>query len=97
MSDKKLTRIEATREAEEEWRNLNMSVAGGTLLGKAKSWYNGSNIPGKVVEPLNFAGGIPYYQSALQDREDRRYDGFILSTHAAGAINPAGSCEVEFK
>ncbi|KAE9390889.1 FAD dependent oxidoreductase [Gymnopus androsaceus JB14] len=97
MSDKKLTRIEATREAEEEWRNLNMSVAGGTLLGKAKSWYNGSNIPGKVVEPLNFAGGIPYYQSALQDREDRRYDGFILSTHAAGANNPAGSCEVEFK
>ncbi|KAF5336266.1 hypothetical protein D9758_016052 [Tetrapyrgos nigripes] len=96
MTDNKLTRIEATREAEQEWRDLNMSVAGGTLLGKAKSWYNGSNIPGKPVEPLNFAGGIPYYKSALQEREDQGYKGFILLGSPDGK-DFAGSCETEYK
>ncbi|KAF9061658.1 FAD dependent oxidoreductase [Rhodocollybia butyracea] len=77
MSLNNLTRIHATPEAELEWRNLNISVAGGTLLGKAKSWYNGSNIPGKVVEPLNFAGGIPYYAKTLKESEERATRGLF--------------------
>ncbi|THU96065.1 FAD dependent oxidoreductase [Dendrothele bispora CBS 962.96] len=85
MKKNKLTRIEATPEAEEEWRNLNINVAAGTLLGKAKSWYNGSNIPGKVVEPLNFAGGLPYYYSLIKEKEEKGYEGFKLSSNAQKA------------
>lgn len=28
-----------------------------TLYPKANGWYNGANIPGKKIEPLNYTGG----------------------------------------
>ncbi|KAK7438621.1 hypothetical protein VKT23_017954 [Stygiomarasmius scandens] len=95
MMQSKLTRIETTREAEEEWRNLNINLAAGTLLGKAKSWYNGSNIPGKVVEPLNFAGGASYYHALIQEREQSGYKGFVLSDNAKNGEIEA--CKSDYK
>ncbi|THU97077.1 FAD dependent oxidoreductase [Dendrothele bispora CBS 962.96] len=85
LKNNRLTRIEATREAEDKWRDLTMSVAGGTLVSKAESWWNGANIPGKAVEPLYFAGGIPYYASILREQEKNGYPNFTLSTHGQTA------------
>ncbi|KAG7088623.1 hypothetical protein E1B28_012596 [Marasmius oreades] len=75
-----LTRIEPTREAEEEWRNLVMNNSSKALFHKAKSWYMGANIPGKPIEQLNFVGGIALYDSLCQSKAAKGYEGFILSS-----------------
>jgi hypothetical protein len=49
------------------------------LWSKAKSWYNGSNIPGKVVETLNFTGGLPLYINMCNESMEKGYDGFVFS------------------
>ena len=49
-----IDRIEATEEAEKEWTKRMHDAWNLTLFTKAKSWYQGNNIPGKIVEPLNW-------------------------------------------
>lgn len=44
--------IEATHEAEVEWKNGIEAVAPFLLMSKTSSWWNGSNIPGKKAEPM---------------------------------------------
>ncbi|KAK7054364.1 hypothetical protein VNI00_003558 [Paramarasmius palmivorus] len=72
------SRIEASRGAEVEWRNLVQYKSSLTLLGKARSWYNGANIPGKPVEQLNFIGGIPFYDTLCREKAERNYEGFAF-------------------
>ena len=50
---KGIDRFEATAESEEEWHKEMQQKWDITLFPQAKSWYQGSNIPGKRVEPLN--------------------------------------------
>ena len=52
--DEGINRIEPTEEAEKEWTKRMHAAWDVTLFPKAKSWYQGSNIPGKKVEPLNW-------------------------------------------
>lgn len=52
--EKGITRIEATEEAETDWANRTAEVWSKTLFPLANSWYQGSNIPGKRIEPLNW-------------------------------------------
>ncbi|MFP6746098.1 MAG: NAD(P)/FAD-dependent oxidoreductase, partial [Alphaproteobacteria bacterium] len=47
MESRGLTRIEADREAEDDWVAHNNEIADGTLYPLANSWYMGANIPGK--------------------------------------------------
>jgi hypothetical protein len=47
------TRIEATREAEGEWRKGTNDIYDAFVFSKAKTWYSGDNIPGKKRETLN--------------------------------------------
>ena len=49
-----ITRIEAKREAEENWCKRVKETWDAGLFSLANSWYQGSNIPGKRVEPLNW-------------------------------------------
>ena len=56
--DDGITRFEATKEAEDDWCKRMNEKWDVTLFPKAKSWYSGANIPGKRVEPLNWAGGM---------------------------------------
>ncbi|KAK1227338.1 hypothetical protein PQX77_009660 [Marasmius sp. AFHP31] len=73
-------RIEATHEAEVEWREVVLDAYERMrLMKKAKSWWNGGNIPGKVVEPLSYAGGVPRYLAMCSKKEEAGYDGFVLS------------------
>ena len=80
MMAKGLTRIQATREAEQGWRDMVMHHSSLALFHKAKSWYTGSNIPGKPVEQLNFSGGIPLYDTLCRDKAEKGYEGFVLSS-----------------
>jgi cation diffusion facilitator CzcD-associated flavoprotein CzcO len=74
-----LTRMEATREAEEAWRNQCVDLAQATLFPKADSWYMGANIPGKMREMLMYSGGLPMYLKELKESADRGYAGYTLA------------------
>ncbi|KAL0576463.1 hypothetical protein V5O48_005506 [Marasmius crinis-equi] len=79
MSENNLTRIEATREAEEAWRAMVATIFEMTLIVKGKGWWNGANIPGKPVESLNFPGGMPLYFQLCTEKAEKGYEGFVLS------------------
>ncbi|KAK1227344.1 hypothetical protein PQX77_009666 [Marasmius sp. AFHP31] len=80
MLMKGLTRTEATEEAEKAWHDMVMHNSSMALSDKAKSWYNGGNIPGKPFEQLNFIGGIPLYASLCKEKAEKGYQGFVLSS-----------------
>jgi len=79
MTANKLTRIEATQPAEATFVKLINDIYGAYLWPKAKSWYNGSNIPGKKVEALIWTAGAPFYHKMLNDAAEKGYEGFVLS------------------
>jgi cation diffusion facilitator CzcD-associated flavoprotein CzcO len=71
-----ITRFEATAESEKDWCNRMNEKWDKTLFPLAKSWYNGSNIPGKRVEPLNWAGGMVEYVDSLHKSLENNYQGW---------------------
>ncbi len=50
----KITRFEAKTEEEDDWIKRLNEEWNASLFPLAKSWYQGANIPGKKVEPLNW-------------------------------------------
>jgi cyclohexanone monooxygenase len=79
MRDRGLSRIEATPEAEQFWHQQVMEAAMGTLLPKTNSWWFGTNIPGKAMEPLYYAGGLPRFLELCWESANQGYRGFRLS------------------
>ncbi|KAF2100130.1 FAD/NAD(P)-binding domain-containing protein [Rhizodiscina lignyota] len=80
MRQQGYTRIEATRPAEENWREHVNEVANDGLFPKAESWYFGANIPGKPREALNYMNGWPEYRKWIWDNCAKKgYKGFTLS------------------
>ncbi|KAK6441046.1 hypothetical protein LTR95_002727 [Oleoguttula sp. CCFEE 5521] len=71
-----ITRFEATDEAENDWVKRMNEKWDITLFPKAKSWYSGANIPGKRVEPLNWAGGMVEYTESLAKSLENNYQGW---------------------
>ncbi len=78
LRERGLTRIEATPEAEEAWRNQCFDLAETTLFPQADSWYMGANIPGKVREMLMYPGGLPLYLQELRESAAKGYAGYVL-------------------
>ena len=78
LRDTGTTRIEATAEAEEEWRTMVHSIADMTLFPRADSWYMGANIPGKPREMLNWPGGLQLYLASCREVAEAGYRGFEL-------------------
>ncbi|KAF2108347.1 hypothetical protein BDV96DRAFT_504619 [Lophiotrema nucula] len=54
--------IEATREAEEEWKTGMNELIKKTLYPYTDSWWNGANVPGKKAENMTYIGGIDNYE-----------------------------------
>jgi cation diffusion facilitator CzcD-associated flavoprotein CzcO len=71
-----ITRVEPKKSVEEDWHRRMHEEWDKTLFPLAKSWYQGSNIPGRRVEPLNFAGGLDKYTAALYDSLEDGYQGW---------------------
>ncbi len=65
-----LDRVEAKNDAEVYWTKETHRYWEDSLFPMAKSWYNGANIPGKKVEPLNYIGGMPKYIAELKESLD---------------------------
>jgi hypothetical protein len=77
MQAENLKSVEATHDAEKKWKNDICDMNDQTLFPLTKSWYNGSNIPGKKVEPLNYIGGVHNYEKACRAALET-WDGFEL-------------------
>lgn len=78
MHDSGIKTIDATREAEEQWRKHVNEVADKSLFPLAESWYFGANIPGKPREALNYMGGLPTYRKQIWESVEKGYDGFVM-------------------
>jgi len=79
LEAKKITRFEATAKTEDDWCRRMKEEWDASLFPLAKSWYQGANIPGKRVEPLNWAGGIPKYIDTLADSVANDYQGWVTA------------------
>lgn len=80
LRDSGVTRIEATPEAEQAWRDQVHALASLSLFPRADSWYMGANIPGKPREMLNWPGGLQLYLMACRNSAESGYSGFALES-----------------
>jgi len=78
MRETNKTRINATEEAELEWKKTVNQLHSLTLRNETDSWYMGANIPGKLREALNYAGGIPLYLKTIRSAVEDGFRGFTL-------------------
>jgi cation diffusion facilitator CzcD-associated flavoprotein CzcO len=79
MRDAGNTCIEATSEAEKTWKELVVHFSSLSLRHHVPSGWNGGNIPGKVQEPLSFAGGLPDYRRRIEEVRRGDMTGFVIS------------------
>lgn len=70
--------IEATKEAEKEWKRKVLELNDKMLFSGTDSWYNGGNIPGKPREQLFYTGGLVKYAKELEESLDSGLRGFVL-------------------
>ena len=73
------TRINARREGELEWKQQCEDFSAMTLRHNVKSWYMGTNIPGKKKEALNYSGGLPLYIETITKVAEKGWEGFDVS------------------
>ncbi|OJU89855.1 MAG: cyclopentanone 1,2-monooxygenase [Burkholderiales bacterium 66-5] len=79
LRDKGITRVEATEAAQEDWFKLVEDFWAMSLFPKAKSWYQGANIPGKTQQSLNFPNGLPTYTAKFKEAAANGYACFALN------------------
>ncbi|KIV91694.1 hypothetical protein PV10_06208 [Exophiala mesophila] len=79
LREQGLTKIDATRQAEQAWRDHTLEMGEKGLFTRARSWYYGDNIPGKPREALNYMAGLPMYRKKLWESADNGYEGFELT------------------
>ncbi|GAA1845218.1 NAD(P)/FAD-dependent oxidoreductase [Pseudonocardia ailaonensis] len=79
LREQGIERVEATREAADQWTDHVQQVASGTLYPRAASWYMGANIPGKPRVFLPYVGGVGNYRKKCDDVAASGYPGFALT------------------
>jgi len=79
--------VEVTERAEERWTNMIDRGAASPLSFGERSYYFGTNIPGKPVRYLLNSAGRPKLFSVIADVKANGYDSFTFS----GAAEPAGA------
>jgi len=57
-------------EACKEWKDQLVNLNNATLFPTTRSTYMGGSIPGKVFEPVCYAGGIPSYAAEIRQALD---------------------------
>ncbi|KAF2098259.1 FAD/NAD(P)-binding domain-containing protein [Rhizodiscina lignyota] len=63
MEEKGYKSIEATKEAESQWKKDLYAMTEGTLFPFTDSWWNNANVPGKKAEILAYVAGIKHYEA----------------------------------
>ncbi len=78
VREKGFSRIAPTPEAEQAWIEHAAELASHTFLSGAKSWFMGSNIPGKKQTLLLYANTAPNYRKKCLEVAANGYEGFVL-------------------
>jgi len=73
------SRIDTTRNAEQNWAQEVDSAASYTVYNLADSWYNGKNIEGKKGGFMIYVGGFPRYRELSESAASNDYEGFERS------------------
>ncbi|KAG5643364.1 hypothetical protein DXG03_001012 [Asterophora parasitica] len=79
LREKKYTRIEPIKAAEDAWVEQVNAIFSVGLWDRSNSWYIGANVPGKPRQSLNFTGGVPLYFRLCRESAEGGYTGFALS------------------
>ncbi|MDP3248846.1 MAG: NAD(P)/FAD-dependent oxidoreductase [Polaromonas sp.] len=79
MQKQDLQRIETTETAEAAWTNHVYETTQGLLFSGVRSWFVGSNTPGKKATFLVYAGGSPAYRQKCEEVVAKGYEGFVMS------------------
>ena len=74
-----LSRIDTTEDAEQWWDAEVDRASYETLHRFTDSWYNGSNVEGKVKKFMVYVGGFPKYTKFCSDIVAAGYQGFVRS------------------
>lgn len=80
MDERRLSAIEATREAQDQWVAEVNRAAEATLYPRARSWYMGDNVPGKKRVFLPYIGGYERYLDRCDEVASNGYAGFTLAS-----------------
>jgi len=83
IKEKDITRLEATQASEDDWCKRLNEKWDASLFPMAKSWYQGANIPGRKVEPLNWSGGMVEYVNTLHRSLENDFQGWKYETTKA--------------
>lgn len=86
MRKDQITYLNATKDAEEHWRQRVTELSDATLFPTTDSWYMGANIPGKPREQLNYAGGFPMYEKETRESLNNGFAGFQTQAPAVRAV-----------
>ena len=78
LRSKGYKQIAPTPEAEEAWIDHAAELASHTLLTSTKSWFMGTNIPGKKPVLLLYANSAPNYRKECAEVAASGYQGFEL-------------------
>lgn len=76
MRDHKIAAMAPTAKAQSDWTAHVADVASKTLFTRTKSWYMGTNIPGKPQVFMAYAGGLPAYRNHCNTEAANGYPGF---------------------
>ena len=79
IKEQDITRLEPTQESQDDWCKRMNEKWDASLFPMAKSWYQGSNIPGRKVEPLNWSGGMVEYVATLNRSLENDFQGWKKS------------------
>jgi cation diffusion facilitator CzcD-associated flavoprotein CzcO len=74
--------IEPTPAAENQWCEHVREQAEQSLMPQTKSWFDGSNIPGKVKAYVFYLGHFGKYRARLKEVADRGMEGFVFDSHS---------------
>jgi cyclohexanone monooxygenase len=80
LHSRQLSRIEPTREAQDDWVVHVNEVAHRTLYPHANSWYMGANVPGKPRVFMPYIGGVGVYREKCAEIAAKGYEGFRLTS-----------------
>jgi cyclohexanone monooxygenase len=78
MREYGMTKVEAQPDAQQRWVEHVDEVAGGTLFPKARSWWTGTNVPGKKRAFTPYVGGLDVYLAKCRQVAEDGYAGFAL-------------------
>jgi len=87
LRSRRMTQIEPTLEAENEWVAHVNEVAGTNLRSTCSSWYVGANVPGKPRVFMPYIGGFPAYLQKVNEVVAAGYRGFAMSGSKTDAAN----------